>query len=254
MQIRAFVKTLNYDRFETAVKWNIIDAYFYRLSQMRLKNRDFSIICNNCIGSGIYHKLGMQYTSPTIGLFFFSGDYIRFLENFLFYIKQPLTFIESSRHPKANELRITEPYPIGLLGNDVELHFLHYKNKDEAASKWARRVKRLKYENLFFIYSDGGGAVAGAGEYDFDEEYLLRYERLPFEHKIFLSSKPRSSPSVIYIPDYATGLHVGDSTRNRKYEKYVNLVKWLNNEQIFSKTNSVEPQWVISKATIPNRG
>ncbi len=235
MDIRAFVKTLNYDAFETAVKWKIVDAYFSKLSRAKLKSQDFSIICNNCVASGIYHKLGLRYSTPTIGLFFFSEDYIRFLENFEFYIKQPLKFIETSRHPKANELRKTVPYPIGLLGKEVEVHFLHYIDEAEAASKWSRRVKRLNFENLFFIFSDGGGAAAGAGEYDFEEDYLLRFERLPFQHKIFFSSKLRKGSCVIFIPDYAGDLHVGDSTHNRKYEKYVNTIKWLNSEQNYKK-------------------
>jgi uncharacterized protein (DUF1919 family) len=196
----------------------------------------------------------MQYASPTIGLFFFSEDYIRFLENFWFYIKQPLTFIEYSRHPNANKLRKTTPYPLGLLGNDIEIHFLHYKDPAEAECKWRRRVKRINLDNLFFIFSDGGGAVAGAGGYDFTEEYLLRYEMLPFKNKIFFSSKPRKSPSTIFVPKYANELHVGDSTHNRKYEKYLNTIKWLNNEPNFSKNRVlVEPQCVTpSKATVPN--
>lgn len=40
-----------------------------------------SIICNNCFGGRISQDLGYPYNSPTVGLYFFYPDYIRFLKN-----------------------------------------------------------------------------------------------------------------------------------------------------------------------------
>ena len=72
--------------------WNVTDKYFSSLARAKLKNRDFTIFCNNCVGAGIYHKYGLKYTTPTVGLFFFSEDYIyiKFLEKIDWYLKQPL--------------------------------------------------------------------------------------------------------------------------------------------------------------------
>ncbi len=240
MDVTGFLRTLNSDYFAAKIKWGFIDKYFSSIERSKLKNKNFSVICNNCLAGGIYHKLGLPYTSPTVGLFFFSDDYINFLENFQHYIQQPLTFKKTSAHPAANELREnTKPYPIGVLDNKIEVHFLHYKNEKEATEKWNRRVARINLENLFFIFSDGGGAVAGAGGYDFSEEYLARYELLPFEHKIFLSSKPRAGKSVVFLRDYQNEMNVGNSTCNRKYEKYINLIKWLNGENDFLKKKTL---------------
>ena len=214
--------------FEASFNYRFADKYFSWLPRMRLKNKDFSLICNNCVAGGIYHKLGLPYTTPTVGLFFFAEDYIKFLENLQYYLLQPLKFKDYSVHPEANKLRQTKRYPIGVLGNNVEVHFLHYKNEAEAAAKWKRRLSRLNIANLYFIFSDA--------EADFTEDLLFRYERLPFEHKIFLSSKPRSNyKCAVFVREYANSGRVGDSTRSRKYEKNIDVIRWLNGEKNFLK-------------------
>jgi uncharacterized protein (DUF1919 family) len=211
----------------TSFKLRVGDKILAPYRRTKLRNKDFSIIGNDCIAWGIYRKLGLQYTTPTVGLFFFSEDYIRFLENFEHYIKQPLKFKETSKYPEGNDLRKTRHHPIGFLGDDVEIHFLHYKDEKEAAEKWSRRTKRINFDNLFFIYTDGE---------NFREEYLPRYEKLPFAHKIFLSSRPRGNGlCTVFVRDYEGEPHVGDSSRNRRYEKYVNVIKWLNGEKDFLK-------------------
>jgi uncharacterized protein (DUF1919 family) len=101
-------------------------------------------------------------------------------------------------------------YPIGVLGDDVEVHFMHYHTEKEALEKWNRRLKRVNLNNLFIVFSDGA---------EFKEEQLERYEKLPFKHKIFFSSKPYSRyKSTVFVKDYANATHVYDSTHNRKYE------------------------------------
>ena len=207
---------------------HIRDIVFAPYERRNLRNKNFTIISNDCIAAGIYRKLGLNYTTPTIGLFFFAEDYIKFLENLEYYLKQTLTFCKVSRHVDADSLfplltkaRKKNHYPIGLLGNDVEIHFLHYLNEREAMNKWQQRVKRINFENLFIIYSD---------KYRFQEEYLDRFEKLPFEHKIFLSAKPRrDSELTVFLQDYADKSEVGDLFNNRKsYEKSFDTIKWLN--------------------------
>lgn len=59
-----------------------------------LKNRDFTIISNNCWGGHVYRYFNLPYQSPTVGLFIVSKDYIKLLKNFVFYMETPITFIE----------------------------------------------------------------------------------------------------------------------------------------------------------------
>lgn len=197
-------------------------APYYR---KKLKNKNFTIISNNCVGWGFYGKFGLKYQTPTIGIFWYPSDYIKFLENFEYYIKQPLKFTDTSWNPKANDARKERYFPTGLLG-DVELQCFAYKTEKEALEKWNRRVPRINRDNLFVIFSDKYGG--------FKEEYLERYERLPFSHKIFLSSKPREGhSSVVYLRNNESELNVGELARFRYYERYIDVVKWLNGEEHF---------------------
>lgn len=217
--IRQYVSLKNL-RFLTL---DIRDHLLARYERRRLRNQDFSIISNDCVAGGMYRKLGISYNTPTVGLFFFAEDYIKFLENFRHYIKQPLTFAQKSRYPEVDLLEIKN-YPVGLLGDDIEIHFMHYKTEQEAAAKWKKRCKRINFSNLFFIFVQ---------KYLFKKQYLRKFENLPFEHKIFFSSKKRNSPVSVFIKDYQNIGLVGDLFNERKYEKYFDMIKWLNGEQDF---------------------
>lgn len=65
----------------------IIPGYFKRIG---LKNRDFSILSNNCWGGAVYDTFSLQYKTPTIGLYLMAEDYINFLENQSYYLKLDL--------------------------------------------------------------------------------------------------------------------------------------------------------------------
>jgi uncharacterized protein (DUF1919 family) len=230
LTIKGFLKAaLNRDTIESTIKWRIVDKFFSAIPRSKLKSKDFSIIGNNCFAGGMYHKFGLPYNTPTIWTYIYPEDYLRLLENLDYYLKQPLTFKTETNHTMAKKhFQMTHRrYPIGVLGSDVEIHFMHYKTEAEAAEKWNRRLKRLNRDNLFFVFSDGE---------EFSEELLERYQKLPYFHKIFFSCKPYSEVSGnVYVEDYAKEVHVYDSTRNRRYEKYLDLVKWLNKEEVFLK-------------------
>lgn len=173
----------------------------------------------------------MEYTSPTVGLIFYPDDYICFLENLADYINRPLKFVPTSKHKSAKGLLEKKPYPIGVLADEVEIHFVHYKSEYEANEKWVRRAKRLNFAKLFFMFSD---KFEEKGE--FKEEYLVRYTKLPYEHKVFFSSKPRDpSDTVVYVQDFKNAEQVGNMLLHREYEKYFDVVTWLNGKKNFKK-------------------
>ncbi|HEU9411690.1 TPA: DUF1919 domain-containing protein, partial [Streptococcus pneumoniae] len=111
----------------------------------RLKNTDFSIISDNCWGGRVYEELGLPYRTPFIGLYIFSEDYVKLLKNFRKYMEYELTFTNNSKWNTEYD----GEYPIGIL-KDIELHFLHYANQEEAYEKWNKRKNRINYENIFF--------------------------------------------------------------------------------------------------------
>lgn len=66
----------------------------------RLSNRDFTFLTNNYNGGFIYHDLGLQFTSPTINLYFIYDHFLRLLEDFDYYIEQELV---ECKNPKFTE-------------------------------------------------------------------------------------------------------------------------------------------------------
>lgn len=110
--------------------------------RMRLRNENFSIIANTCIGGIMYHKLGERFRSPTINLWFQDEDFFKMVHDLDYYFAQPLQFV-----------KIGQNYPTAYLG-DVLIHFNHYPTDEEAAAKWNERVKRINKDNLFLICSD----------------------------------------------------------------------------------------------------
>src|SRR5699024_4328392 len=61
--------------------------------RLKLTHRDITIISNNCWGGFIYQKYGLEYRTPTIGLFFLGDDYVKFCSKLEFYLSKPIEFI-----------------------------------------------------------------------------------------------------------------------------------------------------------------
>lgn len=67
---------------------------FANYRNKKLTNKDFTIISNNCWGGMLYESYNLPKQSPTVGLFFFAEDYIKFLKDLKKYtIKTQLKFI-----------------------------------------------------------------------------------------------------------------------------------------------------------------
>ena len=113
-------------------------------NRIGLKNKNFTIISNNCWGGFVYQKFGLEYMTPFIGLFIFAPDYIKLLNDFENLIFSKVSFIEPKSSRYIQEILVDDKlpkYPIGILNNDIEIHFLHYKSEKEALEKWNRRIK-----------------------------------------------------------------------------------------------------------------
>lgn len=148
------------------------------VNRMRLKNKNFSILCNNCVGGVISHELGQRFNSPTVNLFMSSEDYIKFLTRLPYYITVPLKEIQSDKE-----------YPVGVL-NDIILYFMHYSSFEEASEKWHMRVKRLNMDNLYVILVEQQGCT---------ENIVKSFCNLPYKHKAVLSTKMFSNCDCVYL-------------------------------------------------------
>ena len=109
-----------------------------------ITNMDFSIISQNCWGGSIYEDLNIPYATPTVGLFFYAPCFNMFVNELSRCIDLPLCFTQKSKYEEANNYRGSNyAYPIGVIGDQIEIHFLHYKNEIEANEKWERRKQRI---------------------------------------------------------------------------------------------------------------
>lgn len=112
-----------------------------KINNKRIKNKDITIISNNCWGGIFYRNNNLEYLSPTLGLFFIGSEYIKFIYNMKFYIENELNFIDIKDSKYYDYLKKIQ-YK-GIIGKiaDVEICFLHYNSQEEAKEKWERRKK-----------------------------------------------------------------------------------------------------------------
>ncbi len=196
-------------------KKKLIDLKF-----KQIKDKDFTIICNNCWAGHIYQKLDMPYLTPTVGLFFYMPCYIQFLENLECYLSTSLVFVESSKYDLANERRSIHWYPIATL-NNIEIHFLHYASENEALLKWNKRKARIN-RNRFF--------VVGSERDLCDESIIRRFQKLTYQNKVFFTANKYNynDVSLVHIKDYEKQGCIGDVyAQNELIHKYFNIFKWL---------------------------
>ena len=201
-----------------------IKRYRYIIGLRKALPKNISIISSNCFAGRIMQDLNMQYNSPTLGLYFMYPDYLEFLSNLEYYLKDAkIEFVEHSKYTLGDYRRnkAKQWYPIGLLGGRVEIHFLHYHTEEEAATKWYRRASRVNFNKLLII---------GMEQNRCDIDDIYAFEKLPIENKIMFSSKKLPPlESNVFISRYAKMEKVGDAYRDGHvfYKYLVNKLKRL---------------------------
>lgn len=195
------------------------------LRRLRLRNRDFSLITNNCIAGIIYHDLGLPFRSPTINLFFENEDFFRFAGHLEHYLSCEM---EELHRPGIS-------YPLGLLRRGAEtvtVHFMHYDSYRQAAAKWKERAARVKLEKLYIIFEYPGLDADPARQ----EAVKRLFDAIPWERKVLLTGK-RSSLSGknvrrlgFYDRDYYPGKFVAPNKRFpfRRYLDEFDYISFLN--------------------------
>ncbi len=196
-----------------------------KINRLRINQDDFTIISNNCWGTFIYKKFGLPYKSPFLNLVIFAPDYIELLENFSIEALRKISFVDHKNSKHKDELIslgiYEENYPIGILDNKYELHFLHYTSEEDAKDKWLRRVDRMNLDKLIFKFSDGD---------KFEDGMAKRFDDLKFKNKVFFSAKEfYGLKSVVTLEKFKGEDRVRDEWKNSKKE--FDVVKFINNLQ-----------------------
>ena len=205
---------------------NFVKCYqyiYYAHIRKNLKNKDFSLFSPNCYAGLIYHRLGLQFMSPTINMLFPSKkEYLRFVSDLKRYLSLDLVESEDERFP----------FPVGVLG-DIELVFNHYKSFDEAKTAWDKRKQRINYDNIFIIFDDYVDA-----EYD----DLVKFNQIPCRGKVILTANEYPDlENTIQIKKYSKDhimkaylLEKNRWTGKCPADKDFDFVRWLNGEDIFN--------------------
>lgn len=195
-------------------------AYFRnRIDRSRLKDTDFSIITNHCMGGIICHDLGLPFRSPTVNLKILPDDFIVFVENLEEYLSLPVI--------EAQDTAVS--YPVGVLrgsAGDVRLYFVHYHSFDEAVSCWNRRRGRVNMDDLRIMMTIRDGC---------EQETIDRFSKLPYEYKVlFADEEHPECDCAVYshlsfgrpLPGYISD--VINIWGKRAYECGFDYVRFLN--------------------------
>jgi len=190
--------------------------YFKKLRK-KLKTTEFSLFSPNCYAGLIYHRLGVQFQSPTINLSFpLKKHYLKFLSNLEYYLSKELTFIEDPQYT----------VPVAML-EDLKIIFVHYHSQKEAEDAWNKRKARVNYDKLLFVFDDIS-----------DAEYsdIIDFCNLKCAGKVvFTANKYDDIPCAVQFKKYAKGgrlkpylLDCNRWTGKNAADKYFDFVEWIN--------------------------
>jgi uncharacterized protein (DUF1919 family) len=205
-----------------------------RLNRIGLERTDFTVISNDCWGQALYEGLGLACRTPLVGAGMHANCFLRFLGDLEGYLGAPLRFISISRHASVNRLRMRRgSWPMAVLGDGVEVHFLHYRSEEESRAAWEAGCRMVNLDRVvvkFTIDKDGGTAKDAA-----------IFDRLPFERKLLLSVD--AHPEIgcaVQVPNYVTN----GAVMFRRSLRDFDCVRWLNTGEIRRMT----PRVLLNKA------
>ena len=184
-------------------------------NKIRLKNKNFTLIANNCNGSLICHDLGIRYNSPFVNLYLEPKEFIKYLSNMEYYNNCDIKFIKEK----------DRDYPVGIL-DDIKIYFVHYNTNKEAEEKWNERKSRINLENLFVLMAERDECTM---------EDLIAFDNLSYENKIVFTHLPYDNiKSSFYIKGFENDKQVGECFRfknrytGKKYYDDFDYVSWFN--------------------------
>lgn len=181
------------------------------------------------LGGVIYDNYGLKYLTPTIGLWIPPEDYIRFVKNLKYYLKQDIKqiswkeshvsgLLEQRKRSGLYKNRNLDDFIIGRIA-DVDVIFLHYKSFDEAREKWNRRKNRINFDNMIVKFND---------QNECSREHMQEFLELEYRNKLLFTADDyfNDRDGVVYLEEYSSAGYVVNDVD--KAFKIVNITKYLN--------------------------
>lgn len=220
------LSSLNEETIRLKFRNNIYLPLTSALRRKQLDDENFTIISNNCWGGTIYESYGIKKQSPTVGMFFMPEDYLKFVANLDYYLKQPLEFINPDDSKWRHILQVKNNWKTYLIArlDDVELQMLHHHDEVVAQKKWESRIKRVNREKLIFKFNDQNGAT---------KEQIDKFMNLPLKNKLcFVSDEDYQVTNdviVIKQPGKYKGCGIMASREPFGHSKHINITNYINN-------------------------
>lgn len=182
------------------------DALAARM-KTQLREQDFSVISQNCIGGVLYHDMGLQFLSPTVNLFFTAPDFVRFVLNLEHYLDiDPI-------------MAWDETYPVGNI-EDITIHFMHYGTCAEARQDWNRRKARIDKEKILVLCTDMEG---------FTQDVFAQWQKITYPKLLYTANAAFAAhPDTVFYPQYQSVGHVPDLIPKREFYRDGRLIALLN--------------------------
>ncbi len=161
-------------------------------------------------------NLNLPIKSPTVLLWIPMPDFVKFVGKLSYYLGLELERSNYSR------------YPVGKL-DDVEIHFNHYKNWEDAHAAWNKRKDTVNFNNLYIIADDIG----------LSDEDMIRLEQVKCKRMIiFTALKKQEFQYTFQLKQYEKRGVLGaysakDLFGIPEFEKCFDYAKWLNGEKEF---------------------
>lgn len=187
----------------------------------KLESKQFTIISNNCWGAHVYRYFNLPYQSPTIGMYFYGEEYVKFVGDLKRFCNCGIKMIraEESRHYEWLKAQNNTHAPIALLDDEVEIVMLHFHSNEEAIEKWKRRAERVCWNNIIVKFSEQNYTT---------EEQLRQVDEMDYEKKIILTSHDYGLKSQVIFKEYEGCPQIPDEVTH--FRRYVNLVKLINGQ------------------------
>lgn len=206
-----------FNRIKKKLKYRLLGREAIdKRNRRKLKNKDFTLISNNCNGGVILHDLGLPFNSPFVNLWIKPHDYIKMLSSLEEYLSYELFCVEEKG----------VPYPVGQL-KDIRIYFQHYPSFEDAKEKWERRKNRMNWEKIYVLFADRDNCTL---------DDLKQFDQLPYKKIVFTHVPHDEIKSAYYFRGFEDQDSLGvlsryyDTFLKRRYLDDFDYVNWLNDD------------------------
>mgnify|MGYP003434173936 FL=1 len=139
--------------------------YRYSILRRRLKNKNFSLMANNCLGAIFMHDIQQPFLTPMVNAGIVPSDFVKFLNDLDYYLSVDV---------KISQEESGDTWQFGYI-DDIRILFMHFKYYDEPRVKWMERRNRINRDNMFIIMTERD---------DCTYEDLVAFDHLPYKNKV----------------------------------------------------------------------